>query len=232
MFGRWSEPRPVRTRMVLTWEKGEHVGMGDLSLPWKPNTEEVYVLGSGFTGTRSLWQLTRRRINDRRTVIELADRTAEADVGRAHTDFVANASHELRTPLASIIGYVETLSDGGTSIDADTSRRFLDIVQREAKRMLSLVEDLMTLSHVEAEKHERPATPLDLGQLAARVVGEVSSLRGKERVSLAPPPAAPPGGLVVAGDTRDYQAWYRDAVVFCTSSTYNLTNAVEVTWVP
>lgn len=53
VFGRWSVERPSKTRMVLTWEKGEHVGMGDLSLPWKPNTEEVYVLGSGFTGDRT-----------------------------------------------------------------------------------------------------------------------------------------------------------------------------------
>lgn len=53
VFGRWSVPRPAATRMVLTWEKGEHVGMGDLSLPWKPNTEEIYVLGSGFIGART-----------------------------------------------------------------------------------------------------------------------------------------------------------------------------------
>ena len=53
VFGRWSIPRPARARMVLTWEKGEHVGMGDLSLPWKPNTEEIYVLGSGFVGSRT-----------------------------------------------------------------------------------------------------------------------------------------------------------------------------------
>jgi site-specific DNA-methyltransferase (adenine-specific) len=52
IFGRWSEPKPKGTRMVLTWEKGEHVGMGDLALPWKPNTEEIYVIGSGFTGHR------------------------------------------------------------------------------------------------------------------------------------------------------------------------------------
>lgn len=52
VFGRWSEARPDGTRMVLTWDKGEHVGMGDLSTPWKPNTEEVYVIGSGFTGHR------------------------------------------------------------------------------------------------------------------------------------------------------------------------------------
>ena len=52
VFGRWSVRRPIETRMVLTWEKGEHVGMGDLALPWKPNTEEVYVLGEGFHGHR------------------------------------------------------------------------------------------------------------------------------------------------------------------------------------
>ena len=53
VFGRWSVPRPNGTRMVLVWEKGEHVGMGDLSIPWKPNTEEVYVLGHGFVGKRT-----------------------------------------------------------------------------------------------------------------------------------------------------------------------------------
>ena len=52
VFGRWSIARPANTRMVLTWDKGEHVGMGDLSLPWKPLTEEIYVLGKGFVGHR------------------------------------------------------------------------------------------------------------------------------------------------------------------------------------
>lgn len=52
VFGRWSEPRPPGTRAVLTWDKGNHVGMGDLSLPWKPNTEEIYVMGGGFSGHR------------------------------------------------------------------------------------------------------------------------------------------------------------------------------------
>ena len=52
IFGRWSIPRPALTRALLTWDKFEHVGMGDLSIPWKPNTEEIYVLGSGFVGRR------------------------------------------------------------------------------------------------------------------------------------------------------------------------------------
>jgi hypothetical protein len=52
VFGTWKVARPAGCRAVLIWDKGDHVGMGDLSLPWKPNTEEVYVIGSGFTGHR------------------------------------------------------------------------------------------------------------------------------------------------------------------------------------
>ena len=149
----------------------------------------------GFTDTRSLWQLTRRAIAGERWMIELADRTAESDVSRAHTDFVATASHELRTPLAAVIGYAETLGDDSAPTDRETRHRFVGIIDREARRMLSLVEDLMTLSHVEAEKHDRPSEAIDLAQLAARVVAEVSSLKGKERVALA---EAQPGTMVLA----------------------------------
>ncbi len=52
VFGRWNLPKPIGTRTVLTWDKGDWPGMGDLSLPWGPSTEEIYVLGSGFTGKR------------------------------------------------------------------------------------------------------------------------------------------------------------------------------------
>ncbi len=149
----------------------------------------------GFTGSRSLWQLTRRAIAGERWMIELADRTAESDVSRAHTDFVANASHELRTPLAAVIGYAETLGDDTAPTDRETRHRFVGIIDREARRMLSLVEDLMTLSHVEAEKHDRPSEAINLAQLAARVVSEVASLKGKERVVLA---AGEPDTMVLA----------------------------------
>ncbi len=52
VFGTWKRPRPSTTCHVLTWIKGDHLGMGDLSVPWRPNTEEVYVIGRGFTGHR------------------------------------------------------------------------------------------------------------------------------------------------------------------------------------
>lgn len=52
VFGSWKAPRPTNTRMVLTWDKGPALGMGALDLPWKPSSEEIYVIGKGFIGTR------------------------------------------------------------------------------------------------------------------------------------------------------------------------------------
>ena len=52
VFGSWKRARPADTRAVLVWDKGDGVGMGDLAMPWKPNWEEIYVLGTGFTGRR------------------------------------------------------------------------------------------------------------------------------------------------------------------------------------
>ena len=52
MFGSWKMPKPEGTRAVLIWDKGPQFGMGDLSLPWKPSWEEIYVIGKGFAGKR------------------------------------------------------------------------------------------------------------------------------------------------------------------------------------
>ena len=52
IFGTWRVPRPADTKMVLIWDKGGALGMGDLSIPWKPDHEEIYVLGSSFVGRR------------------------------------------------------------------------------------------------------------------------------------------------------------------------------------
>jgi two-component system phosphate regulon sensor histidine kinase PhoR len=169
---------------------GAHVAGQDARIVLRhPEAVRLLQLGDGesvtvhgFVGARSLWQLTRRQIDERRWLIELHDRTAGADLGRAQADFVANASHELRTPLAAVIGYVETLADAGATVDAATTHRFLETVLREARRMEGLVSDLMSLSQVEAEKHDLPNVELDLAKLIERVVGEATALAGKERV--------------------------------------------------
>lgn len=52
VFGTWRIPRPPATRMLLVWDTKGALGMGDLSLPWKPSHQEIYVLGTGFSGRR------------------------------------------------------------------------------------------------------------------------------------------------------------------------------------
>lgn len=52
VFGSRKAPLPPGCKMTLTWDKGPALGMGDLSLPWKPTTEEIYVIGKGFVGVR------------------------------------------------------------------------------------------------------------------------------------------------------------------------------------
>lgn len=162
----------------------------------------------GLSGGRTLWHLTRRRIDDQTWLIELIDRTAEADMSRAHTDFVANASHELRTPLAAIIGYVETLDDAGDTMDRATRDKFHQTVLREARRMQTLVSDLMSLSQVEAEKHDRPNETIDLARLAERVVGEAAAIAGKERIVV----TQPGGELAVKGDRTQLEQLVRNLV--------------------
>lgn len=161
----------------------------------------------GLTTPRSIWQVTRHPINERYWVIELHNRTAEADISRAHTDFVANASHELRTPLASIIGYVETLTDED-QVDPAMAKKFLDTVLREARRLQALVSDLMSLSRIEAEKHDLPSARVDLAKLVAKAARETGAPKDKARIEI----DAPDHEVPVRGDMQQLEQLVRNLV--------------------
>jgi two-component system phosphate regulon sensor histidine kinase PhoR len=85
-------------------------------------------------------------------------------VGQMRRDFVANVSHELRTPLTALIGFLETLK-GPARNDPEGQARFLSIMEAEAQRMNRLVDDLLSLSRVEAEERVRPTARINLGDL-------------------------------------------------------------------
>ncbi len=131
----------------------------------------IRIDGLSIPGSR--WQLTCQRLDDDKRLVLLEDLSVRVSVARAHSDFVANASHELRTPLAAILGYVETLEDPKAGGDEATRKRFLGIIRHEAQRMRALVEDLMSLSRIEAVKHDAPTEPVDLVALAKEAIGEV-----------------------------------------------------------
>tara|TARA_R110000824_G_scaffold34816_1_gene109972 strand:- start:3 stop:641 length:639 start_codon:yes stop_codon:yes gene_type:complete len=53
VFGSWKAPRPAGVKMLLVWDTLGALGMGDLSIPWKPSHQEIYVIGRGFSGRRT-----------------------------------------------------------------------------------------------------------------------------------------------------------------------------------
>lgn len=67
------------------------------------------------------------------------------------SDFIANVSHELKTPLTSIKGFIETLLEGALD-DKENNRSFLTIIQEHAQRLNNLVNDLLSLSHLESNE--------------------------------------------------------------------------------
>ena len=119
-----------------------------------------------------------------RRLIHLIDRTTSHAAERARVDFVANSSHELRTPLAAIIGFIETLDDEKAGADAEVRNRFLSVMMKEARRMQRLIDDLISLSRIEAEKYQLPETPVALGSLIEEVVADLRDSDDAARTDL------------------------------------------------
>lgn len=94
--------------------------------------------------------------------------TAERRAQQMRSDFIANASHELRSPLSALVGFVETLR-GPARDDPVARARFLDIMAAEGARMTRLIEDLLSLSSIEADEHVAPQERVDVLQAVRRV---------------------------------------------------------------
>ena len=144
----------------------------------KHSGEPILLVGVGSTDQR--WELRIHALQDGLKLVQLSDRSSRHAAERMRTDFVANASHELRTPLAAIKGFLETLEDPKAGKDDATRTRFLKIMYDEADRMQRLIEDLMSLSRIEAEKFELPSEQIDLKDLVEEARDFYINSRGKK----------------------------------------------------
>jgi two-component system phosphate regulon sensor histidine kinase PhoR len=98
---------------------------------------------------------------------------------RVRQEFLSNVSHELRTPLTAIRTFVETLEDGALE-DAANNRRFLSIIDRNAARMHSLIDDILELSAIEAGTATVEARPVRLRAMIDDVLTALAA-RASER---------------------------------------------------
>lgn len=178
---------------------GEHI-VGDYvrlairhpaAAPVLSGDEDGPVTLNGFGGHERLWELTAGTIRPGRRLLRLTDRSAQRAAEQMRVDFVANASHELRTPLASLIGFIETLEEANGPEDASTRLRFLSIMEKEARRMQRLIDDLMSLSRIEADRYFPPKDLVNLAALLREVSDEFRPRRDGDRLSIASPRKVP-----------------------------------------
>ncbi len=96
-------------------------------------------------------------------IVVVQDITEHVKLDSMRKRFVADVSHELKTPITSIMGYADTLLEGG--VDAEFSKKFLERISTEAARMSRLVSDLLTLSKYDTSKVKAEKAEFDLGEL-------------------------------------------------------------------
>jgi two-component system, OmpR family, phosphate regulon sensor histidine kinase PhoR len=131
------------------------------------------------------------------TLVVIEDLTERRKLERLRVDFIANASHELRTPLASVLGFIETLRGPGRD-DPAAPRRFLPIMEEQARRMARLVDDLLSLSRIELQAHVPPTDRVSLQDAARQIIDGLRPRAAESGVVLTLD--APAEEVVVTGD--------------------------------
>jgi len=112
------------------------------------------------------------------------DITQLEKVDAMRRDFIANVSHELRTPLTVVGGFIETLSDMEGAVP-ESIRGYFDMMQDQTTRMRRLIEDLLTLSHIESNTQPPEDRPIDMQALINMLHNDAKALsNGRHKISI------------------------------------------------
>ena len=144
--------RPVR----LTADAASRIAGGDLS-------ERLDTQGPGEVGEL---ERTFNTMADslERTVADLEERNRTlVESEQVKSELVSNVSHELRTPLASVLGFSSLMLD--RDLPPEETKRYLEVIRTEARRLASLLNDLLDLQRVEQETLELRSEEVDLNDL-------------------------------------------------------------------
>ena len=201
-----SDPQEVIARATaLSVELGTPIAPGFEALVFKASRgiEDIYELtyirkdGSRFPAVVSVTALrdaqdaiigylligtdntARKQVEEERKRFEqtLQQKNVELeDASRMKSEFLANMSHELRTPLNAIIGFSEVLRDGLMGEMTDQQRGFIGDIFSSGKHLLSLINDILDLSKVEAGKMTLDLEPV---QVSSLFVNSLSIIREK-----------------------------------------------------
>jgi len=135
-------------------------------------------------------------------VAVIQDITEMQRVERMRRQFVADASHQLRSPLTAMQGYAEALLDE-VAADAETRRRYLATIVRDAKRLTRLIEQLLDLSHIESGQARMAMKEFSLPALLRRAMEAIPREEAQPELHLEAPDDLP---LALGDETYTEQA--------------------------
>ncbi len=147
---------------------------------------EVDLSGSTFGGRRTSFAVRVAPMGADGLILLLAeDQTESRRVEEVRRDFVANISHELKTPVGALALLAETMEEAAD--DPEAVRRFAGRMRQEASRLTYLVQDLITLSRIQAAEPMPDPITVDLSTIVAEAVDRVrmkASARGIDLVAV------------------------------------------------
>lgn len=144
----------------------------------------VVVEPDGSVGLVDVVELLRAQNAELVDAVEqtVEQRDAARDANRAKGDFLANMSHEIRTPLTAILGFSDLLLDGAE--DPELTRESLDAIRRNGRHLLSLINDVLDFSKLQARRIEIESIDVDVVELVAEAVEMVRPQADEKGIDL------------------------------------------------
>ena len=140
-------------------------------------------------------------MNNARLFREVDRKGRELAIANEHKDqFFANMSHELRTPLNGMLGFAELLTDGLYGTLPDKAVEILDLVQKDGKHLLGLINDVLDISKIDAGQLKLSLDDYSLGAIVDTVVASTGSLAHAKSLEIKT--EVPPDLPVGRGDGR------------------------------
>ncbi len=184
LLHRWLEPLQFITRLAQRIRKlgySEAIGKSETdverladSLPrsidrddeigqlYQTFREMVQELGVHDRRIREQKQRLKKMVSDRTVELSIAKEAAEA-ANKAKSTFLASMSHEIRTPLNAVIGFTEMLQQGLVP-NEQKKEEYLEIIHGSSQHLLSLINDILDLSKLEADRFELSLAEFNLAE--------------------------------------------------------------------
>jgi len=161
----------------------------------------------------------------KRRLLLATDITRVRRLEQMRQDFIANVSHELRTPLTVVIGYLETLLDSDSPA-LEAWRQPLRGMRQQAGRMLHIIEDLLMLARLEAQKDRTPGKPVAVPAMLVDIADDAIALSGDQghRINLMAEP-----GLWILGCGKELRSAFSN-VVFNAVRYTPAGGKIEIRW--